>query len=350
MRLIHTSDLHLGSPMTSSLDKEAAKIRRQELRDTLAGLADEAERLDCSGIIIAGDLFDSAAPSALETELFLSTVRRHPKIAFFTLCGNHDGGVEFNSVSLPENLYTFGKDFTEYKIADVSVIGKSCIGRDAFLGLSLDRARTNIVVLHGSLDGSGEDSIRLNDARGIGIDYLALGHYHGYSEHKIDSRGVCVYSGTPEGRGFDEAHECGYVLIDTHRGVKHTFIPFAKRQILSINIDISGANVLNDIETLISEALKDVRNTSIVRITLVGVRQPHLIYDTDYLCAVLGGRFFHLEIKDSVSTGGAALQDSGTRSLKQEFLRLVDKSGLDEKTKACVRELGTRALLGGKVR
>ncbi|MBQ2737604.1 MAG: metallophosphoesterase [Clostridia bacterium] len=350
MRLIHTSDLHLGSPMTASLGKDAAKIRRQELRETPERLAGEAERLGCEGIIIAGDLFDSSTPSAVEAELFLATVRRHPKIAFFLLRGNHDSGVEYASSHLPKNLCIFGDKPTEYKIGEVSVIGSSRTGKSVFSGLDLDRGRVNILVLHGAVGGGGEDSISMADARGLGIDYLALGHYHAYSEYRIDTRGVCVYSGTPEGRGFDEAQECGYVLIDTARGLKHTFVPFAKRRILSIDIDISQAFVINDIEELIQNALKNIAEGSIVRVRLVGTRHPELIYDADFLCVHFSGRFFHLEIIDSTKSAEVLTEDGGVRSLKQEFLRLVDSSGLDEKTKARVRELGIQALLGGKVR
>ena len=63
------------------------------------------------------------------------------------------------------------------------------------------------MVLHGELrDKSAQGGvIGLTEAANKNIDYMALGHYHTYSEAQIDKRGVAVYSGTPEGRG-GEAH------------------------------------------------------------------------------------------------------------------------------------------------
>lgn len=46
--------------------------------------------------------------------------------------------------------------------------------------------------------------VPLRDLRGKGIDYLALGHVHGYKKETLDSRGEYCYPGCLECRGFDE--------------------------------------------------------------------------------------------------------------------------------------------------
>ncbi len=350
MRLIHTSDLHIGSPLTTVLDERGARTRRSELRQTLSRLSEEAVRLGCEGIIIAGDLFDSNTPSVLDTELFLSTVRAYPGIAYFYLSGNHDGECRLLSQSAPDNIYIFKDEFTEFRIGEVSIVGKARLGRAPFAGLKLDTKRVNIVVMHGAEDSSGEDSFSLKDAAHLGIDYLALGHYHSYSEKKIDGRGVRVYCGTPEGRGFDEAHPCGYVLIDTARGVRHNFVPFAKRQIMSIVVDISDANSSYDVEKLISNSISNIDEESLVRVTLTGKARPELIYDTAYLTEVFAPRFFHLEIKDSALPSHEPDASLDDRSLRGEFLRILKDSELDATVGARVRELGLRALRGEKLR
>ena len=46
------------------------------------------------------------------------------------------------------------------------------------------------------------------------IDYLALGHIHGYKEAPLDGRGKYCYPGCLEGRGFDECGKKGFVLLN----------------------------------------------------------------------------------------------------------------------------------------
>ena len=349
MRLIHTADLHLGSPLGASLTDNKAKLRRAELQGTLHRLCDEARRVSAEGIIIAGDLFDMDKPQRIEVESFLSVVRANNNILFFVLFGNHDSKAVL-STDIPKNLYLFSEKFTEFRLGEVSLIGKSGIAKDALKSLHLERGRKNIVALHASLGGAGDDGISLSDIRHLGIDYLALGHYHKYSYHQIDERGIAVYSGTPEGRGFDEAHECGYVLIDTDGKIKHKFIPFAKRRILSITVDISSALSSYDVEIAIRDAIKNIDSESIIRVTLTGHRSKGAVYDTDYLCQMLWGGFFYLEIKDNSSLDAKSSKDIYDKSLKGEFLRLASASLLDDDMRRRVIDIGLRALSGEDLR
>ncbi len=348
MRLIHTSDLHLGSALSSRFSPEAARVRRLELQQTLYRLADEAERQGCDGIIIAGDLFDTDNPSALDKELFLSTVRRHSEILFFYLQGNHDES-GLGKSNLPKNLYLFGDDYTEYKIGEVSIVGKTKLGSNAFDNLKLNSKRKNIVVLHGAVGSSSGEGIRLADASHLGIDYLALGHYHKFSQMKIDGRATAVYSGTPEGRGFDESHTCGYVLIDTDGKLTYSFVPFAKRTVLTITVDISSALKTYDVESLVKNSIKEVHEDSVVRVVLSGQRHKELIYDSGYLCNMLGSRFFHFEIVDESSLKIERDELKYDKSLSGEFLRLCSEAGLSADDYRRVVELGLRALRGDKI-
>ena len=59
MKFIHTSDLHLGSKLTSNLDSLKAKDRRYEILHNFNRLLNDAKKQNASFIIIAGDLFDT---------------------------------------------------------------------------------------------------------------------------------------------------------------------------------------------------------------------------------------------------------------------------------------------------
>ena len=85
---------------------------------------------------------------------------------------------------LPENLKRFNDDWTYFKLGTVNVIGRCNTKKEMFSELHLNETETNIVVMHGELRDRSDFGgvIGKKDIENLGIDYLALGHYHSYSE------------------------------------------------------------------------------------------------------------------------------------------------------------------------
>lgn len=116
----------------------------------------------------------------------------------------------------------------------------------AHVTLLPDAKKFNIVMLHGQeAESDAKDKaeiINLKLFRNKGIDYLALGHIHGYKKEALDARGLYCYPGCLEGRGFDECGEHGFVLleIDEESGhFTHTFVPFAQRKLYTVEVDVT---------------------------------------------------------------------------------------------------------------
>jgi exonuclease SbcD len=88
MRLLHTSDWHLGRSFhgESLLEEQAAALER------IAAISQE-EQVDV--VLIAGDLYDRAIPPAEAVRLFDTTVRRLSEagVAVVAIAGNHDSNV-----------------------------------------------------------------------------------------------------------------------------------------------------------------------------------------------------------------------------------------------------------------
>ena len=59
MKFLHTSDLHIGSPLTSRLSQDKVRERKNELMATFEGMIEEAVYQKAVAFIIAGDMFDS---------------------------------------------------------------------------------------------------------------------------------------------------------------------------------------------------------------------------------------------------------------------------------------------------
>ena len=351
MKILHTSDVHLFSPLSTTLEPSKVQIRRRELLSTFDRMIEAAI---CEGVevfIIAGDLFDSEV-SADAYERTLATIARARSIQFLYLIGNHEGDIlQLSKLNIPDNLKIIGNDWTYFDYNSLHIVGRSTNSPDMFSSLRLNKNDTNIVVLHGELStGQGRDAIPSKDIAGIGIDYLALGHYHSYSVGRIDNRGVAVYSGTPEGRGFDEAFPCGFVLIDTDGGrVTHRFVPFAKRRIFDLKADVSKLSTRGEYEEAIAKALVDAKESDIVRLTLVGEREIDTYADTEYLSSIFSRRYFHFEIRDKSTVKIDIEAYKNDKTMVGEFIRLVNsQTSLSDKEKSDIIMLGIKALRAGR--
>ena len=351
MKILHTSDLHIGSPLTSRLSKDKVRERKGELLANFEKMIEEAVYQRVSLFIIAGDLFDTERITKSTAERVLGAMAKYPTLQFLYLSGNHEKSALTDSgVRLPDNLKLFGEDWTYFDYGEVCVAGRSEIKEGMFSTLKLSYEKTNVVVLHGALtDGkSGGENIGKREAEGKSIDYLALGHYHSYSETEIFDTGVAVYCGTPEGRGFDEVGEKGFVLIEADgRRARHSFVPFAKRTLRIIDADLSGASSRRDVDERVDAALSGVAHTDLVRLRLTGKRAPELFPDINAIVARWESAFYHFEARDESGIRINPDDYKYDRTLKGEFIRLVSaKSELSDEEKDKIIRTGIAALMG----
>lgn len=351
MKILHTSDLHIGSALTSRLSQDKIRERKGELLSTFERMIEEAVYQRVNLFIIAGDLFDTEKITKSTKDRVLTAIARCPGITFLYLSGNHEkDALTAGGTTLPENLKLFGEDWTYFDYGEVCVAGRSEIKADMFQSLDLDYRKTNIVVLHGALaEGrSGGEIIGKRELEGKHVDYLALGHYHSYSEHKIDDTGIAVYAGTPEGRGFDEVGQKGFVIIESDgRYARHTFRPFAKRTLRIIDVDLTGAESRQDVDARVDSALSGISHLDLVRVRLTGKRMPELFPDLGAITSRWQNAFYHFEIKDESSIRINPDDYKYDRSLKGEFIRLVSaKSDLSDEEKDKIIRTGLAALMG----
>lgn len=351
MKLIHTSDIHLCSPLTTRFSPSAARTRKRELTDSFRRIIDDALRMGAEGIIIAGDLFDSEAISSRAVDEVLGIIEKCSTVTFFYLPGNHEKDViRACAERIPENLRIFGEEWTYFKLGGTTVVGRSKICDDAFSTLSLNGDEINVVVLHGELTErtKSPDQIGKKNIEGLPIDYLALGHYHSYSATDIGRRTTAVYCGTPEGRGFDEAGEKGYVVIDTDgKFLTHRFKRASRRTLRIIRADISSATRQIELENIVEAALKEASADDLIRVVLEGEHAPGSTRDTDSLEKRFAPSYFYLEVKDKSRLRISPDEYKNDKSLKGEFIRLVmSKDELTDEEKDAVIECGIRALAG----
>ena len=211
--------------------------------------------------------------------------------------------------------------------------------------------KCNIVLLHGQVSTSaGTDRVATARLRNRGIDYLALGHLHTYQTDVLDARGVWGYAGCPEGRGFDEPGEKGFIVLETDFGaIKYRFIPFAVRTLHQCNVDISTDRTVLQQEEHVLQTLSTVSERDMVRVVLTGAVPPEQYIDAGAIQKMLRSRFFAARVQNATTL---ALDDAvlaNELSLRGAFYRLVQAEDLSEDDRAAILRAGFAALSGEEI-
>lgn len=336
---LHTADLHLDSALKNLGDAAKAAVRRRELTDTFARMAEYASSNGVSGVIIAGDMFDEGKTSAAAKRQAAEIMKKNGGVTFFLLSGNHDKRAfdDDFTAALPANAMALADgetvDFGSYTVT--GVYGGAAVA-------PLDKDKFNIVVAHGQVDGD----IKIRDYAGKNINYLALGHLHAYAKGKIDGRGVWVYSGCPEGRGFDETGEKGFVLFDTFGGEK--FVPFCKRRAREVSVDITGLdNYISQVDAA-RRAVEHMPDGDMFKIVLRGELDEGVAADVAAVREGLGGRFF-VRVTDETTIRLDEKRLLAEKSLKGEFFRAVKAAALPPEEKRVILKMGFAALDGTEI-
>ncbi|WP_328684739.1 exonuclease SbcCD subunit D [Streptomyces sp. NBC_00343] len=250
MRLLHTSDWHLGRAFhrVNMLGAQA---------DFVSHLVATVRERDVDAVLVSGDVYDRAVPPLAAVELFDDTLHRLADLGVPTvmISGNHDSarrlgvgaglidraGIHLRTepsacgtpVVIPDasgDVAFYGLPYLEPALVKAE-FGVEKAGHEAVLAAAMDRVRADladrapgtrsVVLAHAFVTG-GEvsDSERDITVGGVaavpagvfdGVDYVALGHLHG--SQTITGR--VRYSGSPLPYSFSEAdHRKSMWLVD----------------------------------------------------------------------------------------------------------------------------------------
>jgi DNA repair exonuclease SbcCD nuclease subunit len=375
LKIIHTADWHLDSKL-NALPADKAKERNVELLQNFKRVSDYAAENGVRAILISGDMFDNKMCLKRTSSVIVSTINEHPDINYYILKGNHDKDNFLDTLEeKPENLFTFGNKPVTYEEGRVCITGVELDDENVDLfynTFNLDAARVNIVMLHGQeADSYTKDKaevIPLRELKGRGIDYLALGHIHAYKEGELDSRGIYCYPGCLEGRGFDECGIHGFVRldIDENNKISRTFVPFAKRKVYEIEVDVSHLDNSEDMLDSVRKSLASYSEmvtmagsnyeitaptgSDLVKVVLTGEVDINAEKDLTYILTSIKDDYYFAKIEDKTILHVEPRDYSLDESLRGEFVRTVLKDDtLSDEEKAAIIQCGIKALTEGKV-
>ena len=245
MKILHTSDLHIGKRAN-----EYALLEEQEF--VLKQIIDIAQSEKPEAIILAGDIYDKSIPSAEAVSLFDDFLVNLAKLGkdIFIISGNHDSAeriafasriMEASKIHLspvfngkiapiilndgetelavymlpfikPAIVQHFADEGAEIKTYDEAM-------RYVISQMGIDKTRRNILVTHQFITNAertesedimvgGLDNI---DASAFdGFDYVALGHLH---RPQSCGKETIRYSGSPLKYSFSEVNDKKSVTI-----------------------------------------------------------------------------------------------------------------------------------------
>lgn len=351
MKIIHTSDLHLDSRLSTHLNSNVSKTRKEEILLSFNRLVEYASKENVKVIIIAGDMFDTKKVAQKTVNYIIKIIELNSNIDFIYLAGNHD---EDNFIStlekVPFNLKYFDNEWKSYKYDDVVITGinfNEITSKYMYQTLNLDGNKKNIVVLHGEVSNyNSSDKINLKLLENKCIDYLALGHIHESSINKLDDRGIYVYSGCLEGRGFDECGDKGFFVIDSNDLKNPTFIRNSKRIIHSIEVSLEGYKHFFDFQKDLFEKLNYISREDVVEVILIGKYTLSFDKNVSLLNILLNDKYYFAKVKDKSKLYINPIDYENDISLKSEFIKKVLASNNSDEDKQKIIEYGISALMG----
>ncbi|WP_028051183.1 exonuclease SbcCD subunit D [Cellulomonas sp. URHD0024] len=311
MRLLHTSDWHLGRTLhgVDLLDHQAAY---------LAHLVDVVRSESVDAVVVAGDVYDRAIPPVEAVTLLSETLARLAEhTTVIVTSGNHDSATRlgFGAALMKDNVrlrtrvaglaspvalsgpssqsvLVYGipyldPDFARVELAESpdALLTRS---HEAVTAAAMHRIRTDaasrgparvVVAAHAFVMGGepteSERDIRVGGVDHVpagvfaGADYVALGHLHGPQQVNGPEGTVLRYSGSPLAFSFSEQHHAkSTVLVDLSGSAVSTSLiaaPVPRR--------------LADVTGTLDQLLADERHADDwVRVTVTDAHRPQDLF------------------------------------------------------------------------
>ena len=291
MRVLHTSDLHLGKRLGEASLHEDQHYILDQIKDILVDKK-------CDALVIAGDVYQRFDPSAESMELFSSFIYDVSKlnIKVMAVSGNHDSGLRLSYFSkLVRDNGIFISDVFSGDIEKVTLNGVDDVRVNFFLlpfirpsdvkkyypmsdqatfneavktvidRIDIDPEEINILIAHqyitGSVTSESEDSYiggldNVDSNIFDKFDYVALGHLHRPQYINIEKT---RYSGSPLKYSISEADDVkSCVVVDLK----------SKNDISIETVDLVPLHNVRDIHGLLQEVINMPYSEDYVRVEL----------------------------------------------------------------------------------
>lgn len=314
IRILHTSDVHIGAPF-EFLGVRGAE-QRATIRETFLRVIRMAREREYDIVLIAGDLFDSAfGVSESDLTFVIGTLAEAgPGCHVVILPGSHDhwspgtvfereqGRFERNG---SVRILTPDVGTIEFPGISLAVHGRALTarsaGESAMSGIVPKKDfRWNIAMAHGSVEGAsaaGEYTDYPIDQRDLTgeFDYIALGHWHSYYQVRTGERPV-IYSGSPELIARDQKGAGSVVSVVLSPGGTTTEkIPVGRRRIVGAAVDCTGLETTEELIAKIKESASPDGDL-VLEVSLSGLIGADSMMDPELAVSSLDDSYFSVRL------------------------------------------------------
>ena len=298
-------------------------------------------------VIHSGDVFDSVRPATHVIIGFLKQTARitaRADIPYLVIAGNHEtprlrtttAALEYANLVNAYSAHGFEIDYEQIEVGDalvgVTLVPHGAVGTTGAVTPERD-ADINILVTHGlvpNLEARQHEMGEANLPSGMlegAFDYIALGHYHEFHEHKANS----FYAGATERFSFGEVESVpGFAIVefDGGGGVSVEHVPVEARPMMDLPFirarEMDAADLTEEIRKRSANADLD---GAVVRLRAYDVRRGvasgidrELIRDLQRRCLNFSLEI-HAEERPEMGNGDPASAVFGP--LEEEFAAFV---------------------------
>lgn len=344
IKILHSADWHLDSPLQGRLPQQAELLRRELLQipDRVAALCREE---NCDLMLLAGDLFDGAYSQ--QTYRAVYDALQSVNVPVFIAPGNHDyicPDSPYEKELWPENVHIFKKQQIEW--VDLPALGLRVYGA-GFQSMDcpglLEGFQAEgfaVGLFHGDPTqvNSPYNPITKTQTAQSGLAYLALGHVHKGDGLRAGDT-LCAWPGCPMGRGYDEQGEKGVLIVTLEDMVQTRFVPLEGPRFFDVSVDFAAG---------IGSVLPAVANHDFYRVTLTGEAEK---VDLEALRAQFGA-FPNLVLRDQTHRPVDLWQSVGEDNFEGVYFGLLQgalaEANPEEKEKILLAAKISRQILDGQ--
>lgn len=275
MKLAHLADLHLGFRQFDRITSAGVNQREADVAATFARVIDRLIAIAPDVVLIGGDVFHTPRPTnhTILTAFseFGRLTRALPNAILVVAAGNHDLSRSIEGPTILQLLTALGIHVADraakrffFPALDLSILAVPDAPGVARPEIVPDpRARTNLLVLHGEVQGMLPHRREISNIEisheELGVSawtYIALGHWHTYRELAPN----LFYSGSIDFTSSNPWSETsvpkGFIERDLETGA-HTFHELApsRRYVELPAIDAAGLGAA-DVDARIAAALE----------------------------------------------------------------------------------------------
>lgn len=375
LSFIHIADLHLDAPFSSLGDVDKANTRQNELLNCLQSISERIIAQNIQLLIISGDFFEDKwvkgatilAVKNLFSELYQTEIIICP--------GNHDplrdnSYYKVSNWGINVHILEDSQQVLYLEKYNTCIYNMGCTGNvkndyPIILDKKTSSDKFNFLIFHGTVDMPFEEdnynSITSNEIFSLGMDYVALGHMHCYSQMQ-NEKTIMINPGSPEPLGFDEEGPHGFIqgkIILSHenqKSIETEFIPIATRHYHNFEVNISECKSDKEvIEKIRSSTHTKVISSDLYSIVLKGFIPKDYTVNIKNILEAFVQNCFYMRIKNQTSIQfdyEKYLEDPG---IKGEFVRKImdmresETSAKRRETLFIALQYGLQALENGKV-